>query len=212
MMITSKFLALCDHFFIALAQIFGMNEQDLIKGLEKGSEAAFEELFNNYYSSLVAFAYKIISDDDLARELVQDVFVQFYEKRESIGIHTSLKAHLYQSVRNRCLNYLKRQTLIRGHHQVIFDETKESEAYYHDAIEQNELEVKLYNLIKALPEKCREVFEMSRFEGISNQDIAEKLEISKRTVETQISKALKYLRDNLVGFAVAGLLIWFLVV
>lgn len=175
-----------------------MTEQELISGIASGSSKAFEELFMVYYTPLVAFAYKMVSDDDLARELVQDVIVQFYEKRDAISIHTSLKAHLYQSVRNRCLNYLKRQSLIKGHHQVILDENRDSEGYFQDTMEQNELELKLYGLIKALPDKCREVFEMSRFEGISNQEISEKLAISKRTVETQISKALKFLRDNLV--------------
>jgi len=175
-----------------------MSEQELISGIANGSSKAFEELFMVYYTPLVAFAYKMVSDDDLARELVQDVIVQFYEKRDAISIHTSLKAHLYQSVRNRCLNYLKRQSLIKGHHQVIFDENRDNEAYFQDTMEQNELELKLFRLIKALPDKCREVFEMSRFEGISNQEISEKLAISKRTVETQISKALKFLRDNLV--------------
>jgi RNA polymerase sigma-70 factor (ECF subfamily) len=185
-----------------------MDEQELISGLERGSEAAFEQLFLRYYAGLVSFAHKLVADDDLARELVQDVFVQFYEKRESIGIHTSLKAHMYQSVRFRCLNYLKRQSLIRGHHQVIFEETKESEAYYHDALEQTELEIKLFSLIQSLPEKCREVFELSRFEGFSNQEIADKLELSKRTVETQISKALKFLRDNIVELQISILIIW----
>lgn len=185
-----------------------MTEQELISGIASGSSKAFEELFMVYYTPLVAFAYKMVSDDDLARELVQDVIVQFYEKRDAISIHTSLKAHLYQSVRNRCLNYLKRQSLIKGHHQVILDENRDSEGYFQDTMEQNELELKLYGLIKALPDKCREVFEMSRFEGISNQEISEKLAISKRTVETQISKALKFLRDNLVTVLMIQWLVW----
>jgi RNA polymerase sigma-70 factor (family 1) len=174
-----------------------MDDQQLAAAISKGDKNAFEQLFVRYYARLVVFAGRFVDDDDTARELVQDVFVAFFEKRESIAIHTSLKSHLYQSVRNRCLNHIKRERLVNSHHQTIYLNNRDDEAYFESSIEQTELEAQIFGLIKALPQKCREVFEMSRFEGIKNDDIAEKLQISKRTVETQISKALKFLRDNL---------------
>jgi RNA polymerase sigma-70 factor (family 1) len=174
-----------------------MEDQYLIEGLERGDKGAFEALFKKYYSSLVLFATRLVPDKDMARELVQDVFVTFYEKRQEIRIHTSLKSHLYQSVRNRCINYIKREINIRGHHAEMASEMKLEEEHIESSIHEVELEQRIYQVIKELPDKCREVFEMSRFEGLSNQDIADRLEISKRTVETQISKALRILRENL---------------
>lgn len=173
-----------------------MDELALLKALAKGHQGAFETLFNTYYTRLVVFASRLVTDHDMARELVQDVFVSFYEKREEIQIHTSLKAHLYQSVRNRCLNYIKREKLMKGHHQIILASQNDT-AYFESAVEENELENRLFELVNELPEKCRQVFELSRVEGLKNDDIAQKLNISKRTVETQISKALKFLRENM---------------
>ena len=188
-----------------------MDDQTLIEGISKGDNGAYEEMFLKYYSPLVVFAYRMVDDEDTARELVQDVFVSFYEKQVGLTIHTSLKATLYQSVRNRCLNHIKREKLLRSHHENIFLETKASDSYFETSVETSELQQRLYTIIQELPEKCREVFEMSRFEGVPNQEIADKLDISKRTVETQISKALKYLRENLTDyfttFIIVGLLI-----
>ncbi|MCG8580109.1 MAG: RNA polymerase sigma-70 factor [Bacteroidales bacterium] len=177
-----------------------VNDIELIRGIERGDEAAYQELFLKYYTQLVVFARKVVIDDDLARELVQDVIVNFYEKRGDIKIHSSLKAHLYQSVRNRCLNQIKHSQIRRDHHANIYLTEKNSEAYIDDKLEETELEQKIFSIIQTLPAQCKKIFEMSRFEGVTNQEIADKLELSKRTVETQISKALKVLRTNLAGY------------
>ncbi|WP_430814843.1 RNA polymerase sigma-70 factor [Carboxylicivirga sp. RSCT41] len=186
-----------------------VNDIELIQGIERGDEAAYQELFLKYYTQLVVFARKVVIDDDLARELVQDVIVNFYEKRGEIKIHSSLKAHLYQSVRNRCLNQIKHSQIRRDHHANIYLTEKNSEAYMDDKLEETELEQKIFSIIQTLPAQCKKIFEMSRFEGITNQEIADKLELSKRTVETQISKALKVLRTNLSGYLdVWAFIIW----
>ncbi|GAF05641.1 RNA polymerase sigma-70 factor [Saccharicrinis fermentans] len=174
-----------------------MEEKELLQRLSLGDESAFQEIFMRYYQQLVVFANKMVYDLDQSRDLVQEVIVHFYEKRDHIEIHTSLKAHLYQSVRNRCLNYLKREQTIRNHHSRIFEERKESHQEFLDLMEEAELENKIFNIIHALPKQCQKIFEMSRFDGKSNADIAEELSISKRTVETQISNALKKIRAKL---------------
>lgn len=180
----------------------------LIKGIEEGKEEAFETLFMKYYTPLVVFAQKILVDEDLAKETVQDVFVMFYEKREKLNIHSSLKSHLYQSVKNRCLNQIKRNQIRRDHHANIFDDKKNEEAFVEDKLQETELEAKIYAIVHSLPDQCRRIFEMSRFDGITNQEIADKLSLSKRTVETQISKALKVMRANLKEYiAVVVLLV-----
>ncbi len=177
-----------------------MDDKDLLNKLSIGDESAFEQIFILYYQPLVVFANKLVYDMDMARDLVQGVIVHFYEKREGIQIHTSLKAHLYQSVRNRCLNHLKREQTIRNHHSSLFIESKESESVFHDIMEETELEHRIFEVIKSLPKQCQRIFEMSRFQGKTNQDIADELSISKRTVETQISNALKKMRQKLAPY------------
>ncbi len=172
-------------------------ENNLLEGLIRGEEIFYRRLFDLHYNELVIFANRMLNDQDLARSIVQDVFVMFYEKRNEINIHTSLKALLYQSVRNRCLNYIKREKMTREHHKHLFlsgaGMTEPSQI-----LEFKELEKIINNTIEALPNQCRRIFKMSRHEGQSNQEIARELSISKRTVETQISKALKRLRESLL--------------
>lgn len=185
-----------------------MNEKDLLYKLSQGDEKAFEEIFSKYYQQLVVFATKFVYDIDLSRDLVQEVIVNFYEKHRVIEIHTSLKAHLYQSVRNRCLNYIKREQVIRTHHSSIYSDKKDDEQIFYDKMEETELENRIFQVIKSLPKQCQRIFEMSRFEGKSNSDIAEELSISKRTVETQISNALKKIRlklSNYIGVTVVSI-------
>lgn len=174
-----------------------IDDKWIIEGIQRGEERAFKSLFVKYYAQLVVFARKVVTDDDLARELVQDVFVTFYEKRKDLNIHTSLKAHLYQSVRNRCLNQIKHNQIRRDHHANIYAERKWDEAFVEDKLQETELEQRIFDVVKTLPQQCRRIFEMSRFDGIPNQEIADKLGLSKRTIETQISKALKVLRKQL---------------
>lgn len=187
-----------------------INEIELIQGIERGEETAFQELFLKYYTQLVVFARKVIVDDDLARELVQDVIVNFYEKRGAIKIHSSLKAHLYQSVRNRCLNQIKHSQIRRDHHANIYQNTKNDEMYVDTKLEETELEQKIFSIIQTLPNQCKRIFEMSRFDGETNQEIADKLQLSKRTVETQISKALKVLRKGLDGYLDLWIMLFYL--
>jgi len=184
---------------------------ELLKGIADGEESAYKELFIRYYAQLVVFARKVVYDDDLARDLVQDVIVAFYEKRQDIKIHSSLKAHLYQSVRNRCLNQIKHSQIRRDHHANIYQTKKNDEAYVEDKLQETELEQRIFSVIQTLPTQCKRIFEMSRFDGTSNQEIADKLDISKRTVETQISKALKVLRTQMSGYLEFAVLVlcWF---
>lgn len=175
------------------------SDKILLDGLRDGLEEAYEELFMTYYAQLVVFAQKILVDEDLSRDMVQDVFVMFYEKREELNIHTSLKSHLYQTVRNRCLNQIKRTQIRRDYNADLFIDKKRQEANFDDKMLETELELRISKIVESLPKQCKRIFEMSRYEGVTNQEIANKLNLSKRTVETQISKALKKLRNQLRG-------------
>jgi RNA polymerase sigma-19 factor, ECF subfamily len=173
------------------------NEKLLLQQISEGNQKAFESLFNNYYPPLVVFAKKYLNDLDLSRETVQGVFVKLYENKEAIQISSSVKSYLYQSVRNACLNYVEQQKIHSKHHENIFEEHKDANDFT-DEMEQSELEFKIYKAIEKLPDQCKLVFKLSRFEGKKNQEIADNLYLSKRTIETQISKALKILRTELI--------------
>lgn len=182
------------------------SEPQLLNAISSGEESAFRYLFDVYYQLLVGFAYRYLNDLDSARNVVQDVIVGLYDKRESIQIHTSLKAHLYQSVRNRALNVIKREKMQRDHHNRIMEEEKDM-SYDEDNLAVSELEGRIAKVVNELPFQCQRIYLMSRQEGLSNSDIAKDLDISKRTVETQISKALKKIRQDLLKHGYLPLLI-----
>lgn len=156
-----------------------------------------ETLFKTFYASLTVFSNKYVQDMEAAKEIVQDVFLHLHEKRDSLQINSSPKSYLFQAVRNRSLNHIQKIKTRQGHYDQ-FQLTVEP-ASFDDQLEAVELEEKLSLLIQELPEACQRIFIMSRFDGKKNQEIADELGISKRTVETQISNALKALRNRLLA-------------
>ncbi len=168
----------------------------MIEGLRSGRESAYEHLFKEFYQPLTVFAKGYVEDLESGKEIVQDLFVHLYEKRKTLVITTSIKSYLYQSVRNRCLNHLKHQQVQKMHHDRMKPELDVSDNL-EDKIRETELEHMVSKVVDQLPPQCRRIFNMSRVSGFSNGEIAEKLQISKRTVETQISNALKVLREKL---------------
>ena len=168
----------------------------MIKGLRSGRESAYEQLFKEYYKPLTVFASGYLEDLESGKEVVQDLYVYLYEKRKNLVITTSLKSYLYQSVRNRCLNHIKHQKVRKKHQDRMMPELHESENL-EDKIRENELEYMVSKIVDQLAPQCKRIFTMSRVSGHSNREIAEQLEISIRTVEKQISNALKVLREKL---------------
>lgn len=183
-----------------------MGNDEIVKLLIKGDEATFEFIFKEYYRPLSLFANRYLQDVEMAKDLVQEMFSYLFEKRETLNIHTSLKSFLYQSVKNRCLNQLKSSKLHESHHQVILN-SQPINLVDNNEIELAELEDRISRIVSEMPPQTKRVFEMSRFEGVDNQEIADQLNISKRTVETHISSALKRLRDNLTDVLVTFLAI-----
>jgi RNA polymerase sigma-70 factor (family 1) len=171
-------------------------EIHIIRGIRQGHENSYSQLFESYYRVLSVFACKYVKDLEAAREIVQDLFVHIYENRESLVITTSLKSYLYHSVRNRCLNHLKQIKIHEKHLDILKSEAAEGldpDALYRET----ELEYRVFQIVSDLPSRCQAIFMMSRVEGKKNGEIADSLKISVRTVETQISKALKILRQKL---------------
>jgi RNA polymerase sigma-70 factor (family 1) len=159
----------------------------------------FEALFKLYYAPLVVYACKYLPEKDVAREIVQEFFVKLYEKRSTLTIDTSLKSYLYRSVYNACINYINQRSIQDKHIRNI-DLERNVEENLENEINSVELQNRIFNLIEGLPPKCKKIFKMNRLEGMKNEEIAVSLHLSKRTVETQISKALKILRNKLSDY------------
>lgn len=168
---------------------------DLLRDLKDGKEDAYRKVFFEYFEALTHFAHKYLKDWDSSRDVVQEVFSLLFEKRDQLDITTSLKSYLYRAVSNRSINSIKSQKIHAEHHEVI--KSRGNEFAEDHSIELNELELQIHKVINTLPEQCRHIFKLSRFEHKTNDEIANELGISKRTVETQISKALKTLRNSL---------------
>lgn len=168
-------------------------DKELVEFLHQNDETAIERIFKQYYSYICSAVYKIIPDPNLTEDLAQDVFYELWRKREKIEINSSLKAYLKRAAINKALNYIRSKKMKFDSDDdaaVINIAVSSSEGSY-EAMELQEI---INAVIDTLPEKCRIVFMMSRFEEMSYKEIAAKLEISIKTVENQISKALKILK------------------
>ena len=174
----------------------------------KMDKRAFEELFRSFFPSLVLFAQKYVPDQDTAKEIVHNVFINLWEKRKQVDTGSPLKSYLFTSVHNRCLNYIRDQKKFDKDDTIFqrLDSTDFSDGV--DRLEEQELEQRIYDALQSLPEKCREIFMLNRFEGLKYAEIAQKLGISVKTVETQMSKALKILREKLIDYL--GMIILFI--
>lgn len=174
----------------------------LLKQMRDGDERAFKKLFDKYYTPLTIYADKMLTDEDTASDVVQSLFMSIYENRAQLEIK-NVRSFLFQSVHNRCLNEIKHRKVKSNYEGETLEMADESTMAVDETVEVAELETRLVEAIKELPTQCRRIFEMSRFEGKTNAEIADELELSKRTVETQISKALKILRDVLGNLYIA---------
>lgn len=170
------------------------------------NDELFEQLFKAHYKALHAYATTILKDIDIAEEVVQNLFLKFWEKRELLSIATSIKAYLYKCVYNDSLNYLKHENVKLKHQNFTVYTMDTSSEPASAKAELTELETKLRAALNELPEQCRTIFQLSRFEELKYKEIAEQLGLSIKTVENQMGKALKILRIKLVDFLILVLL------
>lgn len=178
----------------------GRHDHYFVEKLKEDDGKAFEILFRTYYKELCGYALIYVRNLDVAEGLVQDLFVTIWEKRSSISIHTSFKAYLYRAVKNRCINYNRK---VKLENPVNIDEVSDEMLRipsFLGEIEEKELREALEMAIHALPERRKQIFLLHRQEGLSYPEIAEVLEISVNTVETQIMRALRSLRSHLSRF------------
>jgi RNA polymerase sigma-70 factor (ECF subfamily) len=180
--------------------IGGIPERDLVRQLKLGDQTAFELLFRYYYPGLVVYATQFVYDRSEAEEIVQDLFVRLWRKHGNLFQTESLKNYFFSSVKNSSINYLRHKKIEDQTIQKLKQLTTSHLVYDPDIYLATELQEKITHAIVLLPEKCREVFIMSRFKGMDNREIAGEMQISKRTVETHISNALRILRSELKNY------------
>ena len=176
-----------------------LSDQELFKALRDGDINAFEMYFKNLYQPLCHYAFSFLNDRDEAEEIVQATFLAVWEKRQTLSISTSAKSYLYAMVRNACLNLLKHDK-IKQKYAVEASYADQGYDAVMNTVSSVELEDRIQRAIELLPEQCRLVFKLSRFEELRYQEIADQLDISVKTVENHIGKALKLMREHLKDY------------
>ena len=171
-----------------------------MRSLPKSNEREFEQLFKEHFKSLYSYAYTIVKDEAAAEEIVQNVFYKIWDKNKQPDIRTSVKAYLYKAVYHDSLNYLKHLRVRARYKSQVMHQHNDEGAPASGKVLLKELEEKLREAMNGLPEQCRTIFQMSRFDGLKYQEIASQLGISMKTVENQMGKALKLLRVKLIDY------------
>jgi RNA polymerase sigma-70 factor (ECF subfamily) len=173
------------------------NDNLLASAISKGSIEAFEQLFHRYKRKLYYFSLKYTDDTFDAEELVQTVFINLWEHRKSLDENKSVKNYLYKSAVNLIYNNLKRKAVRRNYIDRELSKPEESVNQTYEQIFCNELEKKIDSILLSLPPQQQKIISFSRFDGLSHEEIAEKLDLSVRTVENQIYRATKVLKKHL---------------
>jgi RNA polymerase sigma-70 factor, ECF subfamily len=170
--------------------------------LTKRDVTTFEQVFKAHFKSLHAYAIAILKDEAEAEEIVQQVFFNLWERNENLNIAGPVNAYLYRAVHNASLNYLKHQKVKANHRLYVAYSMKNEVQQPVKKTDAAELEKKIHSALNELPEQCRTIFQMSRFDELKYREIAGKLDLSVKTVENQMGKALRILRIKLAEFLV----------
>lgn len=184
-----------------------LSENELFRQIKKGDVYAFEKLFKAYYRNLCYFAENYVKEKAMAEEIVGSFFVSLWEKRNTIEIKDSVKSYFYSSVHNLCIKYLEHLKVMKKYEEYARSRLRSKElmapssnAYPLANLISQEIVEEIEKSISELPEKCREIFCLSRFEEMSYEDISAKLDVSVNTVRTQMARALQKLRESLKNY------------
>lgn len=184
------------------------DDQALIEALQAGQESALDTLFRAHYAYLCQSVYRVLPDRNMAEDLVQEVFYELWRKRENLKIQQSVRAYLRRAAVNKTLNYIRDQRLLVEDEESMPLSLASTQPGAVQQLEMEELKAQMYAAIGALPERCRLVFVLSRFEHLSNKDIANQLDVSVKTVENQMTKALKLLRRAMTDYLAVLIHLW----
>jgi RNA polymerase sigma-70 factor (ECF subfamily) len=172
-----------------------------IAELKQGNKHAFSLLFTTYYKDMVLFGGNFLPDQATCEDMVQSIFSKLWSERAMLSVETSLKSYLLKAVRNACLDEIRHRNIMQEHESHVAscgvsDDLTDTENY----ILYSDLQKHLHHALERMPKAYREAFELNRFEGLTYREIAEKLNVSERTVEIRISKAIDFLRKQLREF------------
>jgi RNA polymerase sigma-70 factor (family 1) len=174
-----------------------IRDNEIIARIRQGDAEQFESLFRSSYVSLVRYAMTLLKDHDSSEEIVQDLFFRLWKEKEKIKIESSLNGYLFRSVHNRCLHFIEHNKVVERHSKEVSYSQTESQENPSDILHYKELQAKIASILERLPDRCGKIFCMSRFEGLKYNEIAEKLSVSVKTVESNMGKALKEFRKGL---------------
>lgn len=172
-----------------------LDDREILQRFQARDESAFDAVFRTYYAQLVGIATHILRERANAEDIAQDVLLELWRRRENIVLETSLRAYLARATRNRALNKLRHERVARRADPDAVGRTQAPPAD-RDLMEE-EVDAAVRHAVRALPERCREVFELSRVHGLTYAEIAQVLSISIKTVEAQMGNALRALREHL---------------
>ena len=178
------------------------SDTNIVPQIIEGNEKAFENLFQSHYANLCGYAVKYVWELEQAEEIVQDLFFNIWSKRSNLQITSSIESYLFRAVRNACLNYLKHLKVRDNYATDVKESVNPGRDQDNNSVEVLELQDKIEEAIEALPPERKKIFLLSRHEELKYKEIAEQLGISVKTVEAQMGKALKYLRESLSEFMV----------
>lgn len=180
----------------------------LLEKLKNNDKSAFTIIFTNYYKDLVRFSIRFTKNYDASEEIVQTMFVNLWEERSELVLHTSLKSYLLKSVQNRSIDWLRHVNIKNKYTSVILDNPVLSENETENYLLHSELELNLAQAMKKMPAQYAEVFRMSRVEFLNYCEISLKLGVSVRTVEVRMAKAISILREELIDFLLFTILMF----
>lgn len=175
-----------------------ISDVQLIDRLKSGDEGALVAIYKKYWQQLYLSAYNILKDKQACEDIIQELFIKLWDNRSTIYISVSLKAYLYASIRYEVYRQVRSSMLTSDVFETLFDRLQTPVDY--ENIEYKELIAQVNSAVNALPQKCREVYKLSREEYLSHKQIASRLNISTKTVENHLTKALKQLRTSLGSF------------
>ncbi|MCK5170550.1 MAG: RNA polymerase sigma-70 factor [Bacteroidales bacterium] len=179
------------------------SDKKILSRIKEGDIKQFEVLFKEYYERLCQFAIKYVKNIEQSEGVVQDTFYNIWKNHKILNIRISLKAYLYTAVRNNCLQELRTRSLDIKYENYYKSHYVNESISPADELDAKELSKVVNKALNSLPERCREIFKMSRYEGLKYHEIAEKLSISIKTVEANMGKALKHFRFHLKDYAEA---------
>lgn len=174
-------------------------EEDISNAIREGNTVAFQHVFDSCYEALCEYACTLLRDPAEAEDIVQSIFIKLWEKRETLEIRQSVRSYLFKAVYNQCLNQIEHRA-VKIRHRAL-SQLEQSDASSEPDVFPEELSERIRLAVETLPPQCRKIFIMSRYDGLRYPEISSQLNISVNTIQNQICKALKFLRQELKDIA-----------